>query len=628
MRNKYLKKVVGRPLRYVMIYTICLLALGACKATNGPDPPESPGQSVRVLAYNIHHAEGMDGVIDLVRIAELIKSVNPDVATLQEVDSMTTRTGGVDQAGELGRLTGYFHAFSEFMPYQGGAYGMAVLSRWPILEARTLRLPDGEEPRTSLAVTVETEPSGEHIRVVGIHFYKTEEQRMAQAVSTEMQLQESQIPTLLMGDFNSEPHSPVMSKLSEHWTIVDKGEDHLTFSSFEPVKEIDYALLGKESGIEVLSQYLIDEPVISDHRPYVVDLLLTHRQSPSPGENEVARLQHLRSKLDPPFSGTIFIDPDIITAEDRSSFLSATYSGQGIRSMYDRRPAAWIQNNAFLFAANFDDGLTAEIQVNSEFSTPEAALFEALKYGLAVGRLPTSLRMDMETMWIHKGNMPFGGGNNNILIHTEQAADYIQAGILEETLVHEASHTSLDEYHATAPGWIAAQQADPDYISTYARDNSGREDIAESFLTWLAVRHKADSISEEMKDIIESTIPNRLLYFDGLDLDLYPLVGQSTDLEVPETMNSFVLNQNFPNPFSRSTRISFFVPDYSRVSIKVVDIQGKKICSLVDAFVEAGSHFVEWTGTDSRGRLVPSGVYYYILDSGASLRARPMTLVR
>jgi len=274
MRNQYLKKIVDRPLGYLVVYAICVLVLGACKAKNGTDAPEPSGQSVRVLAYNIHHAEGMDGVIDLVRIAALIKSVNPDVVTLQEVDSVTIRTGGVDQAAELGRLTGYFHVFSEFMPYQGGGYGMAVLSRWPILEARTLRLPDGEEPRTSLAVTVETEASGQRIRIVGIHFYKTEEQRMAQAVSTETQLQQSRIPTLLMGDFNSEPDSPVMSKLSENWIIVEKGRDNLTYSSFDPKKEIDYALIRKGSGLEVANQYLMDEPVMSDHRPYVVDLII------------------------------------------------------------------------------------------------------------------------------------------------------------------------------------------------------------------------------------------------------------------------------------------------------------------------------------------------------------------
>ena len=71
-----------------------------------------------------------------------------------------------------------------------------------------------------------------------------------------------------------------------------------------------------------------------------------------------------------------------------------------------------------------------------------------MRYGEEIGRLPTALRKDVETVWIHKGVELFGGGNNNLLIHTGQAVDYIYEGILEEVLVHEAAHTSLDTYHA------------------------------------------------------------------------------------------------------------------------------------------------------------------------------------
>jgi hypothetical protein len=118
---------------------------------------------------------------------------------------------------------------------------------------------------------------------------------------------------------------------------------------------------------------------------------------------------------------------------------------------------------------------------------------------------------------------PFGGGNNNILIHVGQADLYAADGILEETLVHEASHTSLDAGHASAAGWRSAQLADPTFISTYARDNPTREDIAESFLLWLAVRHRPARIGAQLQSTILATIPNRLVYFDGLGLALHPI---------------------------------------------------------------------------------------------------------
>jgi len=191
----------------------------------------------------------------------------------------------------------------------------------------------------------------------------------------------------------------------------------------------------------------------------------------------------------PPFAGTIFIDPDIITVADPTTFQSLSHAGQASRTMFDRRVNDWITVDAWLFDASFDDGLTAEIQVNPEFGSA-APLLGAGQYAEVIGRLPTTLRRDVETVWIHRGTQPFGGGNNNLLIHVGQAALYVDDGILEGTLVHEAAHTSLDAVHAAAPGWLAAQSADGTFISTYARDHPGREDIAESFLRDLAVRYR------------------------------------------------------------------------------------------------------------------------------------------
>lgn len=229
----------------------------------------------------------------------------------------------------------------------------------------------------------------------------------------------------------------------------------------------------------------------------------------------------------PPYSGTIFIDPDIITASDPSAIQSTTYTGQGMVTMYDRRVPDWVTVNAYLFDVVWDDGLTSVAQVNAEFGTVAAATVEAEKYAFLIGQLPASLRRDVDEIWVHQGLEPFGGGNRSILIHTGQTTLYENDGILEETLVHEASHTSLDADHAEHPDWIAAQALDPDFISTYARDNPTREDIAESFLLWLAVRYRQDSISVQDYNTITQTIPARLAYFDSLELDLSPFVSNN-----------------------------------------------------------------------------------------------------
>ena len=193
------------------------------------------------------------------------------------MDQNVERTGFVDQAKILGELTGLQPSFGAFMDYQGGEYGMAVLSRWPILESRNLRLPDGAEPRSALAVRVRSPASGEELVFVGIHLYRTEEERLAQASSLADQLSDESAPVILAGDFNSRLDSPVLSLLAESWTFIEKGRDHFTFPSVQPDREIDFIAYRPQGRFELVSQRLIDEPVASDHRPLFVELVFRPR---------------------------------------------------------------------------------------------------------------------------------------------------------------------------------------------------------------------------------------------------------------------------------------------------------------------------------------------------------------
>jgi len=249
----------------------------------------------------------------------------------------------------------------------------------------------------------------------------------------------------------------------------------------------------------------------------------------------------------PPYSGTIFIDADIITSSDPSSIQSTTYTGQSMVTMFDRRVNDWVLGNAYLFNVVWDDGLTSVAQINSEFGSVANATIEAEKYAFLIGQLPKCLREDVNEIWVHKGVESFGGGNNSILIHTGQTINYENDGILEETLVHEASHTSLDAAHSASTGWLNAQVLDNEYISTYAQDNQTREDIAESFLTWLATKYRQAVISTVDFNNITQTIPNRLSYFDSQNFDLYPFEGALSINEVRLQKVSI-----FPNPSSNS----------------------------------------------------------------------------
>ncbi len=233
---------------------------------------EAPPITLRLLAYNIKHGLGNDGQIDLERTAAVINALQPDLVALQEVDKGVERTGGVDQAQRLGELTGMHAVFGDFMEYQGGHYGMAILSRFPIAESKNHRLPAGAEPRSALAARVQMADAGREVVFVGIHLYRTLEERLCQAKRVVDAMADEATPVILAGDFNSTPDSEVMSLVRGGWTLPDKGEDRLTFSSDDPRREIDFIGYRPAGVFEVVEQRVIDEPVASDHRPVLLVL--------------------------------------------------------------------------------------------------------------------------------------------------------------------------------------------------------------------------------------------------------------------------------------------------------------------------------------------------------------------
>jgi hypothetical protein len=76
-------------------------------------------------------------------------------------------------------------------------------------------------------------------------------------------------------------------------------------------------------------------------------------------------------------------------------------------------------------------------------------------------------------------------------------------------------------------------------------------------------------------------------------------------------VQSFALDQNYPNPFNPETRIAYQLPERSDVNLTIFDLNGRKICSLVQEDRPAGSHTAVWNGTDDQGRAAASGMYLY-----------------
>jgi endonuclease/exonuclease/phosphatase family metal-dependent hydrolase len=127
--------------------------------------------ALRVMTYNIHSGRGADRKVDLGRIAAVIAGCAPDVVALQEVDVGRARSGGVDQAADLGARLGMDARFVAWVEDGGERYGIATLSRWPIEDSRSLRLPSrpGNEPRGALQVWLRWPGRDHRIEVVNTH---------------------------------------------------------------------------------------------------------------------------------------------------------------------------------------------------------------------------------------------------------------------------------------------------------------------------------------------------------------------------------------------------------------------------------------------------------------------------
>ena len=232
---------------------------------------------VRVLSYNIHHGEGVDGRLDLVRIAKVISDSGAHLVALQEVDQRAQRTGGIDQAAELGRLTGLKAYFGKAMDYQGGAYGQALLSQWPLEDFVVHALPNpvAREPRIAVAAVVRA-PGLKPFLFVGTHLDANRDGALRELQAQELVrlLAKDPRPTLLAGDFNAVPGSRPMTLLFDSFADAAAARPEPTIPAERPTRRIDFVLFRPTAHWSVASASVIPEPTASDHRPVLVNLML------------------------------------------------------------------------------------------------------------------------------------------------------------------------------------------------------------------------------------------------------------------------------------------------------------------------------------------------------------------
>lgn len=218
-----------------------------------------------LLCWNIHHGRGMDGRIDLERIAGVIAAAKPDVVALQEVDQATRRSEGIDQAAVLAEMLGMKSGFGRAMDFEGGSYGLAVLSRLPMKTWKVHRLPGDGEARIGFEVLIQ-HTNGD-IRVVCTHLdHGSEASRVAQ-VAALCQLLTHHDRVVICGDLNDVPGSAALTAFGDSWRLVAKNKPALTFPADEPRVEIDHFLV---RGLNPIGRPRVKaESIASDHRPII-----------------------------------------------------------------------------------------------------------------------------------------------------------------------------------------------------------------------------------------------------------------------------------------------------------------------------------------------------------------------
>ena len=222
---------------------------------------------LRIMSYNIRNGLGMDDKTDLERIAEVINRISPDIVAVQEVDSVTNRSRQMDILKEIAGFTGNYHVFCAAIGFDGGKYGIGILSKEEPLAFQCYSLPGREEARALLVVEFD------YYLVGCVHFSLNHEDRLSSIDSINRIAAKQAKPFFLAGDFNVLPDSPEINRLTEQWNVLTDNRAP-TFPADDPEETLDYIFVYRRDEFlySVLQKEVINEPVASDHLPVFVDI--------------------------------------------------------------------------------------------------------------------------------------------------------------------------------------------------------------------------------------------------------------------------------------------------------------------------------------------------------------------
>jgi endonuclease/exonuclease/phosphatase family metal-dependent hydrolase len=236
----------------------------------------------RILTYNVHRCVGMDGELDVERIAKVIAQMRPDIVALQELDVFRARTDMVDQAHAIAEQLGMRFHFHPAFRVEEEAYGDAILTAWPIRVVKAGALPGsnavrGLEPRGALWVKIDLD--GVELDVVNTHLGLVPHEQRAQAAALVggewMGHADCTDPAILLGDFNATSRHAAYRRVAERLRDAQKVVRRTslkTFPSRLPMIRIDHVFVSRSVTVTAVhTGHGALMKLASDHVPLAVD---------------------------------------------------------------------------------------------------------------------------------------------------------------------------------------------------------------------------------------------------------------------------------------------------------------------------------------------------------------------
>ena len=229
--------------------------------------------NLKIMSYNVRNGKGMDGVHNLQRVADVINSAKADIVAVQELDSMTNRSGKKYVLGEIAALTNMHPEYFPAIEFNGGKYGIGILYKKKPISVKGYNLPGREEKRGILVAEFN------QFLFACTHLSLAEEDRMASLEIIGKIAKESKKPFYLAGDLNAVPNSLFIKELEKDFEILSNSKE-FTFPADVPNRTLDYIAVWKGNAPryrEVAAQ-VVEEGMASDHRPIVADLKMAFQE--------------------------------------------------------------------------------------------------------------------------------------------------------------------------------------------------------------------------------------------------------------------------------------------------------------------------------------------------------------